>query len=392
MQEKTMTQFKQFLTKISDSSSTKKNKKVIFLAVFASLVIVAAIIGIVAGVNSSSDHEAETNSHHAIVKSACSSTFYPDLCFSAVAATTKKVIRSQKDVIELSLNITTTAVEHNYFTIKKLLGKKQGSLTEREKTALHDCLETIDETLEELHQAVKDLHLYPNEKSLKQHADDLKTLMSAAMTNQETCLDGFSHEDADKKIRQALVDGEKYVEKMCSNALAMIKNMTDTDIANYEHSMMSSNRKLKEVEEINGIAWPEWLSAGDRRLLQSTSTSVITPDVVVAADGSGNYTTVSEAVAEAPQKSNKRYVIKIKAGVYRENVEVPKKKTNIMFVGEGRTKTIITGSRNVVDGSTTFHSATVGNYSISIIFCFIDTSDFFFLKKNKIKYLVKFKS
>lgn len=388
MQEKTMTQFKQFLTKISDSSSTKKNKKVIF----ASLVIVAAIIGIVAGVSSSSDHEAETNSHHAIVKSACSSTFYPDLCFSAVAATTKKEIRSQKDVIELSLNITTTAVEHNYFTIKKLLGKKQGSLTEREKTALHDCLETIDETLEELHQAVKDLHLYPNEKSLKQHADDLKTLMSAAMTNQETCLDGFSHEDADKKIRQALVDGEKYVEKMCSNALAMIKNMTDTDIANYEHSMMSSNRKLKEVEEMNGIAWPEWLSAGDRRLLQSTSTSVITPDVVVAADGSGNYTTVSEAVAEAPQKSNKRYVIKIKAGVYRENVEVPKKKTNIMFVGEGRTKTIITGSRNVVDGSTTFHSATVGNYSISIIFCFIDTSDFFFLKKNKIKYLVKFKS
>lgn len=388
MQEKTMTQFKQFLTKISDSSSTKKNKKVIF----ASLVIVAAIIGIVAGVSSSSDHEAETNSHHAIVKSACSSTFYPDLCFSAVAATTKKEIRSQKDVIELSLNITTTAVEHNYFTIKKLLGKKQASLTEREKTALHDCLETIDETLEELHQAVKDLHLYPNEKSLKQHADDLKTLMSAAMTNQETCLDGFSHEDADKKIRQALVDGEKYVEKMCSNALAMIKNMTDTDIANYEHSMMSSNRKLKEVEEINGIAWPEWLSAGDRRLLQSTSTSVITPDVVVAADGSGNYTTVSEAVAEAPQKSNKRYVIKIKAGVYRENVEVPKKKTNIMFVGEGRTKTIITGSRNVVDGSTTFHSATVGNYSISIIFCFIDTSDFFFLKKNKIKYLVKFKS
>ncbi|XP_017979081.1 PREDICTED: pectinesterase [Theobroma cacao] len=352
-----MTRIKELLTKISDSgkhiSSTKKHKKVI-LAVFGSLVIVAAIIGIVAGVNSRNNSDETDTSHHAIVKSACSITRYPDLCFSEVAAApaaTSKKVKSKKDVIELSLNITTTAVEHNYFKIKKLLAKK--GLTEREKTALHDCLETIDETLDELHEAVEDLHEYPNKKSLTQHADDLKTLMSAAMTNQETCLDGFSHDAADKKIRKVLIDGEKYVERMCSNALAMIKNMTDTDIAN-EMLKTSSNRKLKEQE--NGIAWPEWLSAGDRRLLQSSS---VTPDVVVAADGSGNYKTVSEAVAKAPQRSSKRYVIKIKAGVYRENVEVPKKKTNIMFLGDGRTETIITGSRNVVDGSTTFHSATV---------------------------------
>ncbi|MBA0595005.1 pectinesterase [Gossypium raimondii] len=352
-----MSRIKETLSNISDSakhiSFTKKHKK-IFLALFASLVIVAAIIGIVAGVSSRNNSDESDTSHHAIVKSACSGTFYPDLCFSAVTtvpAGTAKKVRSQKDVIELSLNITTTAVEHNYFKIKKLLARKD--LTTREKTALHDCLETIDETLDELHEAVEDLHEYPNKKSLTQHADDLKTLMSAAMTNQETCLDGFSHEGADKKIREVLIDGEKYVEKMCSNALAMIKNMTDTDIAN-EMMLKSSNRKLKEDE--SGIAWPEWLSAGDRRLLQSSS---VTPNVVVAADGSGNFKTLSEAVAKAPEKSSKRYIIRIKAGVYRENVEVPKKKSNIMFIGDGRTKTIITGSRNVVDGSTTFHSATV---------------------------------
>ncbi|KAK8584922.1 hypothetical protein V6N13_138865 [Hibiscus sabdariffa] len=347
-----MSRIKEILTNFSASakhiSSTKRNKR-IFLAVFASLVIVAAVIGIVAGVSSRND-----TSHHPIVKSACSVTFYPELCFSEVAKVhggAAKKVRSQKDVIELSLNITTTAVEHNYFTIKKLLAGK--GLTEREKTALHDCLETVDETLDELHEAVEDLHEYPNKKSLTQHADDLKTLMSAAMTNQETCLDGFSHDGADKKIRQVLIDGESYVEKMCSNALAMIKNLTDTDIAN-EMMLKTSNRKLKEDE--SGIAWPEWLSAGDRRLLQSSS---VTPDVVVAADGSGNFKTVSEAVAKAPEKSSKRYIIRIKAGVYRENVDIPKKKTNIMFIGDGRTRTIITGSRNVVDGSTTFHSATV---------------------------------
>lgn len=151
------------------------------------------------------------------------------------------------------------------------------------------------------------------------------------------------------------------MEHMCSNALAMIKNMTETDIANFElrdKSSTSTNRKLKEITgDLDGEGWPHWLSVGDKRLLQG---STVKADATVAADGSGDFTTIVAAVAAAPEKSNKRFVIHIKAGVYNENVEVTKKKKNIMFLGDGRGKTIITGSRNVVDGSTTFHSATVG--------------------------------
>lgn len=359
-----MAGLKQFFTAISDPgkhpSISRRNKK-LFLLIFSSLLLIAAVVGIVAGVHSrnSSADDVKLAAAHGVVKSACSSTRYQDLCYSAIAAVPGASLKvtSQKDVIEVSLNITITAVEHNYFTIEKLLAFK--NLTEREKTALHDCLETIDETLDELHKAIDDLEEYPDKKSLTEHADDLKTLMSAAMTNQETCLDGFSHEDADKHVRELLLQGQRHVEHMCSNALAMIKNMTDTDIAKERESM---GRKLMEERDESG--WPKWLSPGDRRLLQSSS---VTPDVVVAADGSGDYKTVSAAVAAAPEKSSKRYIIRIKAGVYRENVEVGKKKTNIMFLGDGRSNTIITGSRNVVDGSTTFHSATVGKFTPPIL-------------------------
>lgn len=164
-------------------------------------------------------------------------------------------------------------------------------------------------------------------------------------------MDGFSHGKDERHVREVLIGGQVLrLEKLCSNSLAMLTNMTDTDIAN--DKKITAGRKLAAAD-----GWPEWLSAGDRRLLQS---STVRPDVTVAADGSGNYRTVSAAVAAAPEKSSRRYVIRIKAGVYRENVEVPKKKTNIMFLGDGRTTTIITASRNVQDGSTTFNSATVG--------------------------------
>jgi len=359
---------------ISDSGnhipSSKKNHKKLLLSLLATLLVAASVVAIVAGVKNktkNSDNSDTTStslslSHHShvIVKSACSSTFYPELCFSAIASepnVTHKVT-NHRDVIQLSLSITFRAVERNYFTVKKLLTKHD--LTKRETTALHDCLETIDETLDELREAQHDLELYPNKKTLYQHADDLKTLISAAITNQVTCLDGFSHDDADKHVRKELEKGQVHVEHMCSNALAMTKNMTDGDIANYEYKMKventNSNRKLL-VE--NGVEWPEWISAADRRLLQAAT---VKADVTVAADGSGDFKTVTEAVKAAPLKSSKRYVIRIKGGVYRENVEVDKKKTNIMFLGDGRTNTIITASRNVVDGSTTFHSATVGQF------------------------------
>lgn len=367
-----MSRLRELFGGMSDSAKqiplSFKSKKKLYLLIFASLILAAAIVGISVGVsNSGHDHHNSSESQslegtaaHTVLKSSCSSTLYPELCYSTIATVPglSKKVTSQKDVIELSINITVNVVEQNYFKIKKL--SKRKNLTKREKGALHDCLETIDDTLDELHETVKDLEKYQTKKSLKEQADDLITLVSAAITNQESCIDGFSHDGADKQVRKELIAGQRHVERLCSNALAMICNMTNTDIAK-EANYKSKGRNLEEQEEegTSGV-WPEWLSAGDRRLLQS---STVTPNVVVAADGSGNFKTVAEAVAAAPEGSSTRYVIRIKAGVYRESVDVPKKKTNIMFLGDGRTNTIITASKNVQDGSTTFNSATVGQFN-----------------------------
>lgn len=68
-------------------------------------------------------------------------------------------------------------------------------------------------------------------------------------------------------------------------------------------------------------------------------------------------------------------MIYIKAGAYFENVEVERKKTNLMFIGDGIGKTVVKASRNVVDGWTTFRSATVGEFPN---FNFLSFSLFFF--------------
>lgn len=65
---------------------------------------------------------------------------------------------------------------------------------------------------------------------------------------------------------------------------------------------------------------------------------------IVAADGSGEYTTIQAAVDACPE-DGKRHLIFVKNGVYKEMVAIPKNKL-ISLVGENRDKVILTFDRN----------------------------------------------
>lgn len=87
---------------------------------------------------------------------------------------------------------------------------------------------------------------------------------------------------------------------------------------------------------------------------------------MVAKDGTGHFRTVQEAInAAARRRSKTRFVIRVKRGVYRENIEVDKTNDNIMLVGDGLKYTKITSARSVGDGITTYSSATAGQASQS---------------------------
>jgi pectin methylesterase-like acyl-CoA thioesterase len=65
-------------------------------------------------------------------------------------------------------------------------------------------------------------------------------------------------------------------------------------------------------------------------------------DMVVAADGSGDFTSIQEAINAVPSNSVDRTVIYIKRGLYdREKLIVPYEKKNITIIGESREETII---------------------------------------------------
>ncbi|KAI4345932.1 hypothetical protein L6164_013017 [Bauhinia variegata] len=67
---------------------------------------------------------------------------------------------------------------------------------------------------------------------------------------------------------------------------------------------------------------------------------------IVSKDGSEDYTTIAEAIAQAPTFSAKPYIILVRAGIYEEYLIVPYEKTNIRLTGDGVKCTRIVGYRS----------------------------------------------
>lgn len=91
--------------------------------------------------------------------------------------------------------------------------------------------------------------------------------------------------------------------------------------------------------------------------------SGLDPNVTVCKVGGCDYRMVQEAVNATPDSlGSGKFVIWIKAGLYDEIVRVPLAKRNVVFLGDGMGKTVITGSLSVglMPGMTTHESATVG--------------------------------
>lgn len=102
----------------------------------------------------------------------------------------------------------------------------------------------------------------------------------------------------------------------------------------------------------------------ERILKESENQGILLNDfVIVSPYETDNYTSIGEAIAAAPNNTKPEdgyFLIYVREGYYEEYVIVPKEKKNILLIGDGINRTVITGNHSVIDGWTTFNSSTFG--------------------------------
>ncbi|URE38996.1 pectinesterase pectinesterase inhibitor [Musa troglodytarum] len=186
----------------------------------------------------------------------------------------------------------------------------------------------------------------------------VRALMSAVVTNQQTCYDGLEASQAFPELRGALADQTQ----LYGVSLGLVTTALVRRAAPGIGTNAGSDSRTGSTGEQSSP--PKGFPAIGRILVEGGGEIVpVNPSqsVKVAKDGSGNFTTVADAVLSAPNDTyadGGYFAIYIGEGVYHENVIVPINKKNLILIGSGINRTIITSNHNVADGWTTFNCAT----------------------------------
>ncbi|QHO54427.1 hypothetical protein HN873_005699 [Arachis hypogaea] len=204
--------------------------------------------------------------------------------------------------------------------------------------ALRDCANLYEESEYRLSYMMNSM----NSSYYYYDNDDALSWVSALMTNQQTCLDGLKEKGYVGAHDEVLENG---------NLTMLLGQALDL------YAKRKGKAKPKGAAE---RAFSRSSSNGGI-MLASWNPSTSKADFIVSQDGSGTHRTIRDAVealASRGSKNEERRIIYVRAGVYDEKVVIGPKLQNVMFVGDGMDRTIVTGSRSAADGSSTLGSAT----------------------------------
>ncbi|KAI5594272.1 hypothetical protein BDE02_03G062700 [Populus trichocarpa] len=339
----------------------KKSRKRLIIIVVSSIVLLAVIIGAVIGAvvhkrnNKSSSNPVPPPelTPATSLKAVCSVTQYPASCFSSISALETGNTTDPEVLFKLSLRVAMNELSKLKDYPDKLIQSIKDTTLQG---ALKVCATVFDDAVDRLNDSISSMAIGEGEQILSPaKMNDLKTWLSATITDQETCLDALQELSTTKHFNQTLVDQVKTAmensTEFVSNSLAIVAKILGL-LSDFK---IPIHRRLLGFERSHISEFPQWVSFGDRRLLQESKP---TPNVTVAKDGSGDCETLREAVGKIPKKSESKFIIHVKEGVYVENVILDKSKWNVMIYGEGKDKTIVSGSLNFVDGTPTFSTPT----------------------------------
>ncbi|XP_074573051.1 putative pectinesterase/pectinesterase inhibitor 45 [Curcuma longa] len=337
----------QFDKQLSEGRKEER-RKLLFLGIsacFLLLLVVGAVVGSTYQDDDGGDGDGSNLSTHAMrassksVTALCSSTDYPQTCETSLSKAVPPDTEDPKVLLKAAVSVVLDGVSKG-FQHSRLLRSNDS----RVRGAVQDCQEMYEDAKGDINATLRSIIDHGVDK-LPARSHDMRAWLSAVVTYQQTCIDGFPEGELKEKMKDAM----KSARELTSNALAIIGQAS---------SFLSLINLPSRRRRLLSSGFPSWFSEDDRRMLKESINVKPTPNVTVDKDGGGDFTTISEALAKMPARYQGRYVIYIKTGVYEEQVNVTKNMVDVTMYGDGPTNTIVTGSKNFIDGTRTFLTAT----------------------------------
>ncbi|KAF5807193.1 putative pectinesterase [Helianthus annuus] len=217
-------------TAVHRQSPSPNRRKTLTIAVTVTLLLFAIIIAVTIAAATTAHHQHTKQSQPSqspslksseSIKTVCAVTQHPDTCFTDVVSVNSGNKAVDPVVIfNLTLQLAVTELT-NVSSLPKTLISNSNDL--RTGSALRDCANLFDDAVSQLSRSVESMR---GESVLTvEKVGDLKTWISAAMTDQETCVDGLEEmgstavDEVKMKVQRSSV--------CMSNSLAILGHMDE---------------------------------------------------------------------------------------------------------------------------------------------------------------------
>ncbi|XP_076914203.1 pectinesterase inhibitor 10-like, partial [Bidens hawaiensis] len=160
----------------------------------------------------------EKTNYVEFIRTSCGSTTYPTLCFNSLSTRANAIQTSPKLLAQTALSITldmTRTTSSSMVTLSQAHG-----MAPQQVAAMKDCIELMSDSAYNLKQSLEEM-TRPGSKDSGLVMNDIQTWVSSAMTDEDTCVEGFKD---DPKMKSVVRGKIVNVAHLTSNALALINN------------------------------------------------------------------------------------------------------------------------------------------------------------------------
>ncbi|CAN1180522.1 Pectinesterase inhibitor 11 [Linum perenne] len=165
------------------------------------------------------------------IKTSCAATSYPTLCIHTLTPYAPTIRTSTRRLAVTALSVSLSTAKSTKSYVSKLQPSKP-----REAAAVKDCAEEIEDTVDRLTKSIKELKAMAGGRaggggaaeSFEWHLSNIETWVSAALTDESTCVDGFGGKAMDGEVREVVRGKVERVVHLTSNGLALVNRYADS--------------------------------------------------------------------------------------------------------------------------------------------------------------------
>ncbi|XAR65469.1 Pectinesterase [Bertholletia excelsa] len=212
---------------LEDQSPINYNKrpgKPLIAVIISLIVLLTVVIGVMVGALIYESNTEPPESSSESIRAVCSVTQYPDSCFTSITSSlsnSKHNLGSFKPHPEMILKHSIWVARDEVETVcpvpKMMMGR---CMDRRSESAMSDCVSLFGDSLSRLNESVTAIG--GEEELTEAKIGDLKTWISSAMTDQETCMDGLKEMGSTTvdEVRTKVQRSKEYM----SNSLAILSS------------------------------------------------------------------------------------------------------------------------------------------------------------------------